>query len=125
MEAANWHAMDACKKRFQFRGPKEYFVNHMSALEHSTRKKLGYNVSEANTLTFSNAAKAGECGAVGEEFDRNTLAILPFYGGRPPGVKTDISGALKVTSIGQGNSLVSNWLPDSLTALQDTLLLYA
>ena len=107
MESANWHAMSSCKKRFQFRSPKVYFVNHMSAFEHGTRKKLGYNVSEKNTLIFSNAAKAGECEAIGSDYNQNTLGILPFYGGRPPGVKADSSGTLKVTSIGQGNSLVS------------------
>lgn len=108
MEAANWHAMSASKKRFQFRDAKDYFVNHMSAYEHGNRKKLGYNESEAKTLIFSNAAKTGTCATpvMGNEFDQNTLAILPFYGGRPPGVKADSSGLLKVTSIGQGNSLV-------------------
>jgi hypothetical protein len=106
MEAANWNAMSACRKRFQFRGPKEYFVNHMSAYEHGTRKKQGYNISEAKTLVFSTAAKGGECSAVGAEFDPNTLGVLPFYGGRPPGVTEDSEGKLKVTSIGQGNSLV-------------------
>jgi hypothetical protein len=107
MEAANWNAMSACKKRFQFRSPKAYFVNHMSAFEHSVRKREGYNKSEEKTLVFSNAAKAGECSAVGTEFDQNTLGILPFYGGRPPGVAADNKGRLKVTSLGQGNSLVS------------------
>jgi hypothetical protein len=78
----------------------------MSAYEHGVRKKQGYNMSETKTLAFSNAAKAGTCAEIGSEFDQNTLAILPFYGGRPPGVTADASGTLKVTSIGQGNSLV-------------------
>ena len=104
---ANWNAMSAFRKRFQFRSPKDYYVNHMSAYEHGTRKKQGYNVSEAKTVIFSTAAKNGECGAVGDDFNPNTLGILPFYGGRPPGVMADNTGTLKVTSIGQGNSLVS------------------
>lgn len=98
--------MSACRKRFQFRSPKDYYVNHMSAYEHGTRKNQGYNVSETKTLQFSTAAKVGECGGVGTDFNPNTLAILPFYGGRPPGVQADSAGTLKVTSIGQGNSLV-------------------
>mmetsp|Transcript_20751 Transcript_20751/g.34940 ORF Transcript_20751/g.34940 Transcript_20751/m.34940 type:complete len:418 (-) Transcript_20751:72-1325(-) len=106
MEGANWNAMSACRKRFQFRNAKDYFVNHMSAYEHAIRKKQGYNESETKTLTFSNAAKAGTCADIGDEFDQNTLAVLPFYGGRPPGVTADASGTLKVTSIGQGNSLI-------------------
>lgn len=97
--------MSSCKKRFQFRTPSAYFVNHMSAYEHATRRKQGYNVSESKTLMFSNAAKTGECGAVRSDYNRNTLAVVPFYGGLPPGVVGKSKETMRVTSVGQGNSL--------------------
>jgi hypothetical protein len=56
------------------------------------------------TLEFSTHAVRGECSGIEQvrSFENNTLALVPFFGGRPPNVTAD----LKVKSIGQGNSLV-------------------
>ena len=49
----------------------------------------------------------GECGNLTVNSAENYLAFIPFFGGRPPGVKIGPTGPnLKVHSIGQGNSLV-------------------
>jgi hypothetical protein len=68
------------------------------------RKKFGYNVSEQMTVEFSRSAVQAECRGVEQvtSHERSTLALVPFFGGRPPNVTAD----LKVQSLGQGNSLV-------------------
>jgi hypothetical protein len=77
----------------------------MSAYEHATRKKFGYEKSESMTMEFSTSAVQAECLNIGQvhSHENSTIAMVPFYGGRPPNVTAD----LKVKSLGQGNSLVS------------------
>ena len=71
----------------------------------TNRKKYGYEKSEKKTLAFSTDAVQHECNNIEQiySYENNTIALVPFYGGRPPNVTAD----LKVKSIGQGNSLVS------------------
>lgn len=104
MEAANWNAISSHTFKYQLHNISSFFVNHMSAFEHATRKKFGYAKSEEMTLMFSNEAVQGECSNIEhqEGYLRSVMAFVPFYGGRPPNVTAD----LKVKSIGQGNSLV-------------------
>lgn len=69
------------------------------------RKKYGYAKSEEMTSQFSQSAVKAECSGIEHvtSHEMNALALVPFYGGRPPEVTAD----LKVKSLGQGNSLVS------------------
>jgi hypothetical protein len=107
METANFKIIKYSKIRFQFDDPFAYYVNHMSAYEHVNRKLYGYNVSEEKTQVFSLAALHGECGRDASiSLTNRVAAVIPFYGGRPPNVTSD----LKVNSIGQGNSLVRHIL---------------
>jgi hypothetical protein len=47
-------------------------------------------------------AVPGECVDLQVNDAENSIAFIPFFGGRPPGV----TASLQVKSIGQGNSLV-------------------
>eukprot|EP00602_Paraphysomonas_sp_CaronLab_P004330 CAMPEP_0185031440 /NCGR_PEP_ID=MMETSP1103-20130426/18913_1 /TAXON_ID=36769 /ORGANISM="Paraphysomonas bandaiensis, Strain Caron Lab Isolate" /LENGTH=333 /DNA_ID=CAMNT_0027566971 /DNA_START=147 /DNA_END=1145 /DNA_ORIENTATION=- len=102
MEAANWDVITTAHNNFQLRNESLYFVFHMSRFEHFNRKKYGYSHSETVTRVMSEAAMKGECLSLPSDYHASTLAIIPFYGGRPPNVTAD----LKVKSLGQGNSLV-------------------
>ena len=107
MEAANWAVIDQATYNFQFRNESTYYAHHMSMYEHYTRKVYGYEKSENMTAVMADAAMKGECHVdPPRDYHSNSLAIVPFYGGRPPNVTAD----LKVKSLGQGNSLVSTRL---------------
>jgi hypothetical protein len=103
METAGWDALKFANS-YQLRDENDYFVNHMSQYEHNTRKKFGYEKAEKMVEEMSNAAVASECVAelTTRGYHNTSLAVIPFYGGRPPNVTAD----LKVQSLGQGNSLV-------------------
>jgi hypothetical protein len=107
METMNWEVMKYADQIYQFDDPDLYFVNHMSAYEHSNRKAHGYAVSENKTKDFSLTAMNGECTTSSKSFETtnklNIVAAIPFFGGRPP----NVTESLQVQSLGQGNSLVS------------------
>lgn len=94
---------DKAHFKFQVSDPDAYYVHHMSMYEHLQHKKFGFDVAKEKTLTMSQAAFHGECDRINISESREFLAIIPFYGGLPPNVTSDLS----VKSIGQGNSLVS------------------
>jgi hypothetical protein len=71
--------------------------------EHLIHKKYGFEEAKNRTLILSKAALAGECAHLQVSRSKEYLALIPFYGGLPPGVTKDLT----VKSIGQGNSLVS------------------
>ena len=87
--------------------------SHTPPRHPSSRKKYGYAESERRTLEFSAAAVQNECLGLPQvaSHENGTLAMVPFYGGRPPNVTKD----LKVKSIGQGNSLVSDGGSESVS----------
>lgn len=70
--------------------------------EHLNHKKYGFDTAHNKTLVLSKAALHGECDGLKIPKNRDMMAFIPFYGGRPPNVTKDLS----VKSIGQGNSLV-------------------
>ncbi len=74
----------------------------MSMYEHLNHKKHGFDVSVNKTLRLSQAAFAGECEGLQVSRTKEYMALVPFYGGLPPGVNAN----RKVESIGQGISLV-------------------
>ena len=103
MEAVNWNVISKAKLNFQMVDENLYFVNHMSMFEHRTRKRYGYEKSEIMTDVMSSAAMTGECVANATEGHHpDSIALVPFYGGRPPNVTANY----QVKSLGQGNSLV-------------------
>lgn len=71
--------------------------------EHVNHKAYGFEVAKNKTLLLSKAAYKGECSNLRVSNRTSYLALIPFYGGLPPGVTADLS----VKSIGQGNSLVN------------------
>lgn len=103
MEAASWLLFDTSRMKFQVADPDAYFVHHMSMYEHLLHRKVGYDIAQNRTFILSQSAMKGECGSLKIRPSQEYLAIIPFYGGRPP----NVTAALKVTSLGQGNSLVS------------------
>ncbi|KAJ1421707.1 hypothetical protein B484DRAFT_119916, partial [Ochromonadaceae sp. CCMP2298] len=102
MEAASFNVFDRSKLKFQLLDPDAYYVHHMSAYEHHNHKAYGFTVANNKTLLMSRAAFHGECDGLEVSKSKEYLALIPFYGGRPPGVTKDLA----VKSIGQGNSLV-------------------
>jgi hypothetical protein len=70
--------------------------------EHLIHKKYGFEEAKNRTLALSKAALAGECPHLQVSRSKEYIALIPFYGGLPPGVTKDLT----VKSIGQGNSLV-------------------
>ena len=88
--------------KFQVADPDSYYVHHMSMYEHLVHMRESYEVAQNKTSILSYAALKGECEGLNISSSLEYLALIPFYGGRPPNVTTD----LKVKSIGQGNSLV-------------------
>lgn len=109
MESVTWDVLKTSKWNFQFFNESSYFVHHMSQFEHFHRKKSGYTVSENLTSIYSNEALKGICMGVQRQtedfqssYHESSIALVPFYGGRPPNVTADF----KVNSLGQGNSLV-------------------
>jgi hypothetical protein len=96
------HSFDTAKFKFQISDPDAYFVHHMSMYEHVNHKAYGFSVAQNKTLALSRAAFRGECDHLKVSKSKDTLALIPFYGGLPPNVTADLS----VKSIGQGNSLV-------------------
>jgi hypothetical protein len=103
MEAASWLLFDTSRLKFQVADPDAYFVHHLSMYEHLLHRKVGYNIAQNRTLILSQSAMEGECGGLKIRPSQEYLAIIPFFGGRPPNVTAE----LKVHSLGQGNSLVS------------------
>jgi len=72
-----------------------------------------YNItSNYHTLT------PGECTHLEVNTAENTIAFIPFFGGRPPGV----TASLQVKSIGQGNSLVGPEIKVGLTVCSQLLI---
>jgi hypothetical protein len=71
--------------------------------EHQIHKKYGFAEAKNKTLILSKAAFKGECENLHISKTKEYVALIPFYGGLPPGVTKDLT----VKSIGQGNSLVS------------------
>ena len=102
MEAASVNIFLTSSLKFQVADPDSYYVHHMSMYEHLLHKKKGYEIAQNKTSILSYAALKGECEGLNISSSLEYLALIPFYGGRPPNVTTD----LKVKSIGQGNSLV-------------------
>jgi hypothetical protein len=102
MEAASFNVFDKAKLKFQLADPDAYYVHHMSMYEHFVHRKEGFEEAKRRTLILSNAALAGECGNFTANDSTEFVALIPFYGGRPPNVTADN----KVHSLGQGNSLV-------------------
>lgn len=74
----------------------------MSMYEHLNHKKFGFEVANNKTIKLSLAAFNGECSTLQVSKSKEYMALIPFYGGLPPGVTADF----KVSSIGQGNSLL-------------------
>jgi hypothetical protein len=103
MEAASFSIFDTSRLKFQVADPDAYYVNHMSMYEHLVHKKEGHGIAQNKTLILSQTAMKGECDNLNISKSKEYLALIPFYGGLPPGVTAD----MKVKSIGQGNSLVS------------------
>lgn len=93
---------DKAKLKFQIADPDAYYVHHMSMYEHLNHKKYGFEVANNKTVRLSESAFNGECNTLQVSKSKEYMALIPFYGGLPPGVTAD----LKVGSIGQGNSLV-------------------
>ena len=87
---------------FQLSDSNMYYVNHMSAYEHGIMKQHGFAKAENQTRTLSQRAVLSQCTNLTISNSTNVISLVPFYGGRPP----DVDKALKVQSIGQGNSLV-------------------
>lgn len=83
--------------------PDAFYVHHMSMYEHQIHKKYGFAEAKNKTLIMSKAAFKGECENLKISKTKEYVALIPFYGGLPPGVTKDLT----VKSIGQGNSLVS------------------
>lgn len=102
MEAASFRIFDTSRLKFQLADPDAYYVHHMSMYEHLLHRKFGYEVAQNRTLVLSQSALEGECSNLKIRPSKEYLALIPFFGGRPPEVSTD----LKVKSLGQGNSLV-------------------
>ena len=102
MEAASFSIFERSSLKFQVADPDAYYVHHMSMYEHLLHRKHGYEVAQNKTSILSYAALKGECEGLNISSSLEYLALIPFYGGRPPNVTSD----LKVKSIGQGNSLV-------------------
>jgi hypothetical protein len=71
--------------------------------EHQIHKTYGFAEAKNKTLILSKAAFKGECENLKISKSKEYVALIPFYGGLPPGVTKDLT----VKSIGQGNSLVS------------------
>ena len=84
--------------------PDAFYVHHMSMFEHLIHKKYGFAEAKNKTLIMSRAAFSGECDNLAITKSKDYVALIPFYGGLPPGVTKDLA----VKSIGQGNSLVRN-----------------
>jgi hypothetical protein len=103
MEEASFSLMLKSTHVFQLSDPDLYYVNHMSAYEHAVMHKHGYEVAENRTMIMSQAAILSECSSLSTISHNSFLSLIPFYGGRPPGVDEN----LKVQSLGQGNSLVA------------------
>ena len=104
MEAASFRIFDVAQKKFQIADPDAYYVHHMSMYEHHIHRKLGFETAQRETLIMSKAAQKGECDNLKVRPTSEFMALIPFFGGLPPGVTKDFS---KVQSIGQGNSLVN------------------
>ena len=104
MEAASFRIFDVAQKKFQVADPDAYYVHHMSMYEHHIHRKLGFETAQRETLILSKAAQKGECNNLKVRPTSEFMALIPFFGGLPPGVTKDFS---KVQSIGQGNSLVN------------------
>ena len=102
MEAASFSIFETSSLKFQVADPDSYYVHHMSMYEHLVHMRESYEVAQNKTSILSYAALKGECEGLNISSSLEYLALIPFYGGRPPNVTTD----LKVKSIGQGNSLV-------------------
>ena len=102
MEAASFSIFETSSLKFQVADPDAYYVHHMSMFEHLLHRKEGYEKAQNKTSILSSAALKGECEGLNISSSLEFLALIPFYGGRPPNVSSD----LKVKSIGQGNSLV-------------------
>ena len=103
MEAATFNIFDTARFKFQVVDAELYYVHHLSMYEHLLHKKFGFEVAQNQTLILSQTAMAGECNNLQITPRNGYLALIPFFGGRPPNVTSD----LKVKSIGMGNSLVS------------------
>ena len=103
MEAASWLLFDTSRLKFQVADPDAYFVHHLSMYEHLLHRKVGYDIAQNKTVILSKSAMKGECGSLKIRSSQEYLALIPFFGGRPPNVTAN----LKVASLGQGNSLVS------------------
>lgn len=92
--------------KYLYVDPEAHFVNHISVYEHSNAEKYGFEAAKTKVLSLSEAAVRGECqldhlqrGAVPHR--RNSISVIPFYGGLPPnGTKHESD------SLGQGNSRV-------------------
>lgn len=114
MEEASFLIERKVKDIYQFIDNDLYYVNHLSGYEHEIKKYESFNISEEKLQILSNIAVKEECllklrkenNDNGDNVNNiyNTIAIIPFYSGRPPQVTAD----LKVESIGQGNSLVNS-----------------
>jgi hypothetical protein len=104
MEEASFIFFRQANLLFQYRNQSTYFVHHLSAYEHSIRKKYGYDASEKAAYDMAQQIFWKECHAIPLDSLKNPhISLIPFYGGRPPQVTPD----LRVESIGQGNSLVN------------------
>ena len=102
MEAASFQVFETAPLKFQIADPDAYYVHHMSMFEHLIHRKEGFDIAQTKTLTLSKAAMKGECDNLIISKTMSYLALIPFFGGLPPGVNAN----LEVKSIGQGNSLV-------------------
>ena len=103
MEFASFQVFDTAVFRYITADIDSYYVNHMSEYEHSVRKKYGLDAAQNQSSVLAAAALEGECSNLVVNPSREFLALIPFYGGLPPGV----DAFMKVRSSGQGNSLVS------------------
>lgn len=111
MEAASFEIFDKASFKFQLEDHTAFFVHHLSHFEHAVHKRSGFELAENLTKVMANAAFEGECVNLQVSDAENTIAFIPFFGGRPPGV----TASLQVKSIGQGNSLVGPEIKAMLT----------
>ena len=91
MEAASFRIFDTARLKFQVADPDAYYVHHMSMYEHHIHRKIGFEAAQRETLTMSKAAMQGECGNLKIRKTKEYLALVPFFGGLPPGVTKDFS----------------------------------
>lgn len=102
MEEVFFNTIGTSRFKLHFSNPQLFYVHHLSSYEHEIHDHEGIDVARKKTIELSKAARAGECQDFLASGDQQFIAFIPFYGGLPPNVTSD----LKVRSVGEGNSLM-------------------